>query len=155
MVTVLLYLGTEFLTVATGQLQSNCMIFLIPNLRVSFIKWPRTASTIPAALFTLTCTYSSPKLIMQHDTAAQTHRDLQQLLHMITFTMESRWIPNSQYNRTRLPAARPPLRLCYHPAVFFHHLSLNALSLPQGKNRLVFQNNVILLHAYRLPPRCN
>ena len=84
MVTVLLYLGTEFLTVATGQLQSNCMIFLIPNLRVSFIKWPRTASTIPAALFTLTCTYSSPKLIMQHDTAAQTHRDLQQLLHMIT-----------------------------------------------------------------------
>jgi len=25
-----------------------------------------------------------------------------------------------------------PSRCCYYPAVFFHHLNLNTLSLPQG-----------------------
>jgi len=83
MVTVILYLGSEFLTVLTGHLQCNCMAFLIPNLRFSFIKWTRTASTTPTVLFTLTSTYSFPKLIIQHDTAAQTHRDLTQLSHVI------------------------------------------------------------------------
>jgi len=135
-------------------LQCNCTTFLIPNLRFSFIKWTRTAFTIPAVLFSLTSTYSFPKLIIQHDTAAQKHRDLKQLLHVITYTRESRRNPNSQYNWTRLAAARPPRRLCYHSAVFFYHHRLNELSLPQGKIRLVFQNNVILLHDYRLPLRC-
>lgn len=98
MVTVIFYLESEFPTVPTGHLQRNCTTFLIPNVRVSSIKWARTSSTINAVLLTLTSTYSFPKLIIQHDTAAQKHRDLKQLLHMTTYTTESRRNPNSQYN---------------------------------------------------------
>jgi len=37
-------------------------------------------------------------------------------------------------------AAWPPLHLCYHPAVFFRHLRVIALSLPQVKIRSTIHN---------------
>jgi len=37
-------------------------------------------------------------------------------------------------------AAWPQRRLCYRPAVFFHHLRLTVLSFPQGEILRVFQN---------------
>jgi hypothetical protein len=58
--------------------------------------------------------------------------------------------------------ALPPCHLCYYPEVFFHHLSLIVLSLPQGKiwrmfkkwyyfNFYLFNNLVCLkLHNLRL-----
>ena len=69
MVTVILYLGGEILTFPTGNLQWNCMTFLIPDLRVSFLKWARAASAINI-----------------------------HTVHMITHTRKSRRNPNSHYN---------------------------------------------------------
>ena len=54
-----------------------------------------------------------------------------------------------QYTGTWSAAARQLNRQCYHPAVFFHHLRLVALSLPQRKIRHAFKNvTASIFHNY-------
>jgi hypothetical protein len=63
-------------------------------------------------------------------------------IHMVDYRCSHRefyWNPNSQHTWTPSVAAWPPRRLCYHPAVFFRHLRLTALSFPHEKIRRAFQ----------------
>lgn len=47
--------------------------------------------------------------------------------------------PILQHTITWSAATRPPLSLCYRPAVFFHHIRLIALACPKGNFRGAFQ----------------
>jgi hypothetical protein len=55
-----------------------------------------------------------------------------------------------QHTGTQPSAARPPRRLCYHPAVFFCHLRLIALSFPQGKIRRNFKQNYFIFNLCKI-----
>ena len=50
-----------------------------------------------------------------------------------------------RHTGTRSTTARPPRRLCYRPAVFFHHTHLTAPSFPQGK-----KNSTPVSKCYRI-----
>lgn len=66
-------------------------------------------------------------------------------LHMVTYicvhvcNRKPSLNPNPKHTGTRSAVVWPPSGKCYRPTVFFHHLSLTALSLPQRKIRRALQ----------------